>query len=143
MAHGVGGVAHRECALQRPTYPHRSFLERRRVGCRARLLGWLDWSGCCGPLALSRWVRTLSAGAGINFNDGMGGGDLIRGNLIANCVRESGDHGPFNSWDRVPYITTLRNGTASIIPQWREITKNLIYAVYASQVMHVRAWTCT
>ena len=28
-----------------------------------------------------------------------GGGDQMVGNLIANCVRESGDHGPFNSRD--------------------------------------------
>lgn len=71
--------------------------------------------------------------AGINMNDGFGGGDLLKGNLITNCVRESGDHGPFNSWDRVPYITTLRNGTPSIIPALREITKNFIISVYASQ----------
>ena len=35
--------------------------------------------------------------AGINVNDGMGGGDEITENLLANCVRESGDHGPFVS----------------------------------------------
>jgi hypothetical protein len=45
--------------------------------------------------------------AGVNFNDWMGGGDVIEGNLLANCVRESGDHGPWNSWDRVPYITEI------------------------------------
>jgi hypothetical protein len=28
----------------------------------------------------------------------MGGGDIIEGNLLTNCVRESGDHGPWNSW---------------------------------------------
>ena len=71
--------------------------------------------------------------AGINFNDGMGGGDVMQGNLIANCVRESGDHGPVNAWDRVPYITTLRNGTPSIRPAFREIRKNFIIATYASQ----------
>ena len=71
--------------------------------------------------------------AGFNFNDGFGGGDLISGNLLANCVRESGDHGPFNSWDRLPYITNIRTGKPSIIPQWREITKNFIIANYASQ----------
>ena len=31
--------------------------------------------------------------AGLNFNDAMGGGDIIEGNLLTNCVRESGDHG--------------------------------------------------
>jgi len=40
--------------------------------------------------------------AGLNFNDGFGGGDVIEHNLLLNCVRESGDHGPYNSWDRVP-----------------------------------------
>jgi hypothetical protein len=31
--------------------------------------------------------------AGINLNDGFGGGDLISGNLIFNQVRETNDHG--------------------------------------------------
>ena len=35
--------------------------------------------------------------AGINVNDGMGGGDEITENLLLNTCRESGDHGPFNS----------------------------------------------
>jgi hypothetical protein len=45
--------------------------------------------------------------AGVNFNDWMGGGDILEGNLLANCVRESGDHGPWNNWDKVPYITDI------------------------------------
>merc|ERR1712139_561970 len=44
--------------------------------------------------------------AGVNFNDGFGGGNHMRGNLLFNHVRETGDHGPFNSWDRQPYVTT-------------------------------------
>merc|ERR1712196_171460 len=67
------------------------------------------------------------------MNDGFGGGDILKGNLLTNCVRESGDHGPFNSWDRVPYITTIRNGKASIIPALREISHNFILSVYSSQ----------
>jgi len=42
--------------------------------------------------------------AGFNFNDGMGGGHVVEGNLLFNMVRETGDHGPFNSWDRQPYL---------------------------------------
>lgn len=38
--------------------------------------------------------------AGINANDGFGGGDEIAHNLVFSSCRESGDHGPFNSWDR-------------------------------------------
>jgi len=71
--------------------------------------------------------------AGVNFNDGFGGGDVMSGNLLANCVRESGDHGPFNSWDRLPYITTIKTGKPSIIPEWRELTKNFVISNYASQ----------
>ena len=31
--------------------------------------------------------------AGINFNDGFAGGNLVKGNLVFNQVRETGDHG--------------------------------------------------
>jgi hypothetical protein len=35
--------------------------------------------------------------AAINFNDGLGGGNLVESNGIWNTCRESGDHGPINS----------------------------------------------
>lgn len=38
--------------------------------------------------------------AGININDGNFGGHIIEHNDIFDCVRETGDHGPFNSWGR-------------------------------------------
>ena len=155
--------------------------------------------------------------AGVNFNDWMGGGDVLEGNLLANCVRESvrlrgsrrarswqtrrrgqctrllpaggaalhgcrlgshfnplalpsripftppcgcrptmfkqGDHGPWNSWDRVPYITdigmvvdpaapvgdhrpdlpghTRANAShPSITPLFRQIRNNFILGTY-------------
>lgn len=68
--------------------------------------------------------------AALNFNDGFGGGDNIANNLLLNTCRESGDHGPWNSWDRVPYITTVRNGSASIVPATREIHHNFVVANY-------------
>lgn len=62
--------------------------------------------------------------AGINFNDGLGGGSVVTRNVLANFCRESSDHGPFNSWDRQVYVyddeanggaptTTKRNDTIS------------------------------
>ena len=36
----------------------------------------------------------------VNFNDGMGGGNVVKKNAIWNACRQSGDHGPINSWDR-------------------------------------------
>jgi hypothetical protein len=46
--------------------------------------------------------------AGVNFNDWMVGGDILEGNLLANCVRESGDHGPWNSCASTTHVTTFR-----------------------------------
>ena len=61
---------------------------------------------------------------------GFGGGDEITENLLLNTCRESGDHGPWNSWDRVPYISTVRTGRPSIIPADRHIHSNLVLATY-------------
>lgn len=38
--------------------------------------------------------------AGISICDGSFGGHLIEGNLVFDTIRETGDHGPFNSWGR-------------------------------------------
>eukprot|EP01060_Flectonema_neradi_P040482 TRINITY_DN9233_c0_g2_i1.p1 TRINITY_DN9233_c0_g2~~TRINITY_DN9233_c0_g2_i1.p1 ORF type:complete len:805 (+),score=170.65 TRINITY_DN9233_c0_g2_i1:44-2458(+) len=70
--------------------------------------------------------------AGINFNDGLGGGSKIIGNVLFNLCRESGDHGPFNSWDRQPFVTGL-SGKDSWVPTPNEITKNFWIANYGSQ----------
>ena len=45
--------------------------------------------------------------AAINFNDPFGGGDVVKGNLIFNHVRETVDHGNINSWERGPYISDI------------------------------------
>lgn len=73
--------------------------------------------------------------AALNFNDGFGGGDEITENLILNMCRESSDHGPWNSWDRVPYITDIRTGKASIVPADRQIHHNFIIGTYNSQAI--------
>ena len=51
--------------------------------------------------------------AGINLNDGFGGGTNISNNLIFNQCRESGDHGAMNSWDRTAYISDVKYGRPS------------------------------
>ena len=68
--------------------------------------------------------------AGINFNDGFGGGHFMENNLLFNWVRETDSHGPFNSWDRQPYLTGLRNGTPSLTPAQSNITRNFIISNY-------------
>ena len=67
--------------------------------------------------------------AAINFNDGMGGGNLVQGNVIFNTCRESGDHGPINSWDRMPFLTNA-TGVPSFTPAVTITTENFIMANY-------------
>ena len=71
--------------------------------------------------------------AAINFNDGFGGGNLLQHNLIFNTVRETADHGAFNSWDRQPYLTTVQDGqTPSLMPATSYLTRNFIINNYHS-----------
>jgi hypothetical protein len=69
--------------------------------------------------------------AGINLNDGFGGGNLIESNLIFNQCRETGDHGPINSWDRQPFLTDVL-GQPSYAAAMSNITGNFIWANYGS-----------
>ena len=71
--------------------------------------------------------------AAVNTNDGFGGDNHMIGNLLMNTCRESGDHGPWNSWDRVPYITRIGNGSSSIIPAYQQIHNNFIIGTYQTQ----------
>jgi hypothetical protein len=48
--------------------------------------------------------------AAICINDGCWGGHVIEHNDAFNTVRESGDHGPFNSWGRDRYWLTRYHG---------------------------------
>jgi hypothetical protein len=71
--------------------------------------------------------------AGINFNDGFGGGNLMKNNLLFNYVRETADHGPFNSWDRLPYLTKMNDGeTPSLTPAESYIHQNFLINNYHS-----------
>ena len=71
--------------------------------------------------------------AGININDGFGGGNMLKNNLIFNMVRETADHGSFNSWDRQPYLTTVQDGeTPSLTPATSYLTRNFIINNYHS-----------
>lgn len=63
--------------------------------------------------------------AGWNFNDGMGGGNTLTSNLIFNMVRETADHGTFNSWDRQPFLyKNEETGEKTYVPRMNEIKYN-------------------
>ena len=61
-------------------------------------------------VAISRRVRITNSvffngpRAGVAMNDGFGGEHLVEHNLMFNLVRETVDHGPFNTWDRQGYL---------------------------------------
>lgn len=62
----------------------------------------------------------------INLNDGFGGDTLIERNLLFSAMLETGDHGLFNSWDRLPFVTRVRNGTASAVLAYNHLSRNLL-----------------
>jgi len=69
----------------------------------------------------------------INFNDNAGGGSRVEWNAIWNTCRQSGDHGPMNSWDRMALATRIRNagvGEASFSAAYTVTSHNLIIANY-------------
>lgn len=112
-----------------PTYPNKNLVARnhmhevgvygKQTSCFAQQLssnstildvgvseGWRFSSVLRAFLALSRQnVCYNGPRAGINYNDGFGGNNKFASNAVWNMVRETGDHGPLNSWDRQPYWT--------------------------------------
>jgi len=69
--------------------------------------------------------------AAINFNDGLGGGNLIEGNVIFHTCRESGDHGDINSWDRMPFLADT-TGKPSFAALPTHAQGNLIWGDFAA-----------
>lgn len=69
---------------------------------------------------------------GINFNDNLGGGNELKNNLLFNWVRETSDHGPFNSWDRMPFLNDIvdKQGTYDVLESY--IHHNFIINNYHS-----------
>jgi hypothetical protein len=70
---------------------------------------------------------------GLNFDDNFGGGNVLQNNIAFNMVRETQDCGPFNFFDRVPYITRLYDGkTPSLMPAMSYIHNNFVMSNYHS-----------
>jgi len=71
--------------------------------------------------------------AGINFNDGFGGNSTLLKNLVFNVCRESGDHGPFNSWDRQLFVTYKGTASTGFYTDYNHLTQNFLICNYESQ----------
>lgn len=78
--------------------------------------------------------------AGLLINDGMYGNHTVEKNILFNLgnairacyhltslVRSSTDHGPFNSWDRTPFVTEGDEPhSIQVGPRLNHIRRNLI-----------------
>lgn len=66
----------------------------------------------------------------VNMNDGFGGDTLISKNLFFASLLETSDHGPYNSWDRLPFLTDVQygNGTASIGLAYNRLVSNFFFS---------------
>jgi hypothetical protein len=84
-------------------------------------------AGVCISMSSRVTVRhnriTISPRSGININDGTWGGHNIEYNDVDSCVRETGDHGPFNSWGRDRYWNTNTTNTTTAKLDAIEITR--------------------
>jgi len=67
----------------------------------------------------------------ININYGFAGGTEILHNGLFNAVRETSDHGPINTWDRLPFLTTQAGNGASFVPAINSVHHNMIMNNYA------------
>ena len=80
------------------TYPNQVLIQRNHI----HEVGVLGQQVSCIALQLSANITILDSvcyngpRAGVNFNDGFGGGHFLSGNVVFNAVRETGDHGPLN-----------------------------------------------
>ena len=78
--------------------------------------------------------------AAVNFNDGAGGGSELAFSLLVNTCRESGDHGAFNQWDRLPYLSFEYDGVTASVKQAQNLLHHNVvvsnYAAYAGCYDH-------
>eukprot|EP00400_MALV-I_sp_L67-5_P000846 gene846-847_t len=134
---GVDGMTHK-------TYPDQTVVERNlvyNVGYYEKQSA-MFFQGKSARTTLRENIFFNGPRSGINFNDGFGGGDAITNNLVFATCLETDDHGPFNSWDRQPFLTDIEGSGCwgrpanndqpesgcSMLVAWRDISFNFFVA---------------
>lgn len=123
-----------------PTYPDRNTVAR----CHCHETGVYGKQTSCVASLLAANTSILdtvaynSPRAALNDVDGFGGGKHYSGNVVFNNVRETGDHGPLNTWMRMPYLSFSGNADGfnrsdglSIVKAWDEVKANLVINGYS------------
>jgi len=84
--------------------------------CAASEIGLLEKQSSAlflGKTPLTRFEASIAFNmprAAGNFNDGFGGGHNFSSSAFWNTCRETGDHGPLNSWQRQPFKSLISTG---------------------------------
>jgi len=55
-------------------------------------------------------------------------------NLLFNANRETGDHGPVNTWDRQPYLTEENRQGPALVPKTNQFHNNFLINDYGSDM---------
>jgi hypothetical protein len=105
-------------------------------GCVCREIGLIEKQNSCyfgalsGSATIADNIFYNMPRAAVCFEDDALGGSIVTRNLVFNTCRESQDHGPFNSWGRVPFSVNFPNGSDSggLKPLADEISHNLLVA---------------
>jgi hypothetical protein len=105
-------------------------------GCVCREIGLIEKQNSCyfgalsGSATIADNIFYNMPRAAVCFEDDALGGSIVTRNLVFNTCRESQDHGPFNSWGRVPFSVNFPNGSDSggLKPQPDEISLNFLVA---------------
>ncbi len=84
-----------------------------------------------GPTENCALTRSALRSHPADINDGFGGGHTVASNLCFNAVRETSDHGCFNSWDREPYFITP-GSPPHLYPATTHISSNFFINNYHS-----------
>ena len=85
----------------------------------------------------SVWAGNLAYNAPrsiFNKNDGFAGGLDAYQNLLFNANRETGDHGPINTWDREPFLTEEGGSGPSLVAKTNRIHNNFLVNDYGSDM---------
>jgi len=77
--------------------------------------------------------------AGINICDGTWGGHLIEHNDVFDTVKETGDHGSFNSWGRDRFWGLTGVNLAELVKEYPELPK---WDAFKTTVIRNNRWRC-
>ncbi|MEQ1798768.1 MAG: PDZ domain-containing protein, partial [Lacibacter sp.] len=102
-----------ECTLYNNLMFELGYVEKQSAGVQLSM---------CQSITVSHNTIDDVPRAGINVSEGTWGGHIIEYNDVFNTVKESGDHGSFNSWGRDRYWHPDKNVLDTIVENHYDLT---------------------